>query len=227
MKLPVEQIERINTDLGTVTSGHIKNAGNTAAIRMSGATALPTTNFIDFTATGTDPFLKHPGAILRADGTAEFTAVTIGAQTPIVKTLRIPHTEFVPYDRNQSWQFAPGFLRRDNADGIGTGKFSAPVVLPKGVTITGWSMYCYRNYTGDTIDVGLNRCASGTYSNISTLTAASSGAWETVTATGLSEAVASNHYSADLRLIDNNAGGACVFAFIEVTYTMPSYDYGL
>lgn len=80
--MSVSSLSAINADLGEITSGHLRNSGNTAAIRLSGATALPATNYLDFTATGTSPFLKHPGAELLANGNATFTAVKIlGAGT--------------------------------------------------------------------------------------------------------------------------------------------------
>lgn len=82
MKFPLAVVAMLAADLGTITSGHLKNSGNTAAIRLSGTTLLPSTNYIDFTATGTSPFLKHPGCELLANGNATFTAVKIlGAGT--------------------------------------------------------------------------------------------------------------------------------------------------
>lgn len=81
-KISVTNLAAINADLGTITAGHLRNAGDTAAIRLSGATALPSTNYLDFTATGTSPFLKHPGATLLADGTATFKAVKITGDGP-------------------------------------------------------------------------------------------------------------------------------------------------
>lgn len=75
-------------DLGEITSGHLKNSGNTAAIRLSGTTALPTTNYIDFTATGTSPFIKHAGIEARANGDLYVTTVKVlgGGTAPSITT---------------------------------------------------------------------------------------------------------------------------------------------
>lgn len=69
------ELSAISANLGTVTAGYIQNAGNTAAIRLSGATTLPTTNYIDFTATTTAPFLQHDALALLANGSATFGGV--------------------------------------------------------------------------------------------------------------------------------------------------------
>lgn len=74
----VSSLSAITADLGIITSGWMGNdapgaAGLTAAIRLSGTTALPATNYIDFTATTTAPFIKHDGLTLLADGTATFS----------------------------------------------------------------------------------------------------------------------------------------------------------
>lgn len=70
-------IAALAADLGEITSGHLKNSGNTAAIRLSGTTALPSTNYIDFTATGSQSFIKHAGIDARANGDLHVKAVKI------------------------------------------------------------------------------------------------------------------------------------------------------
>lgn len=80
MKAALALVAALSADLGEITSGHIRNPGNTAALRLSGTTALPATNFIDFTATGASPFIKHPGCELLANGNATFAAVKISGQ---------------------------------------------------------------------------------------------------------------------------------------------------
>lgn len=99
MNPAIALVAAILADLGEITSGHLKNSGNTAAIRLSGTTALPATDFIDFTATGTSPFLKHANFELRADGRARIksrvlatTSVGTGTNTTEVTlhTLTIP-----------------------------------------------------------------------------------------------------------------------------------------
>ena len=65
---PSRRLRRVSANLGTVTSGYIQNAGNTAAIRLSGTTTLPADKYLDFTATGTDLFVKFGGLEVSADG---------------------------------------------------------------------------------------------------------------------------------------------------------------
>lgn len=81
-KISVAYIRGISSDFGVMRSGYITNTGNTAAIKLSGTTndpdgipALPANNFIDFTATGTDPFIKHAALSLLANGNATFSGI--------------------------------------------------------------------------------------------------------------------------------------------------------
>lgn len=85
-KISVTNLAAINADLGTVTAGHIKNSGNTAAIRMSGATALPSTNYLDFTATTTALFMKAGGIEVKANGEVTVSALKIlgSGSTPML-----------------------------------------------------------------------------------------------------------------------------------------------
>lgn len=62
---------------GIITGGYLRNSSNTAAIRLSGTTTLPSTNFIDFTATGSSPFIKHNSLTLTADGNATFSGTVV------------------------------------------------------------------------------------------------------------------------------------------------------
>jgi hypothetical protein len=71
-------LSAIYADLGTITAGYIKNSGNTAAIRVSGSATLPSTNYIDFTATGNNPWLKTTALELQADGDATFSGTVSG-----------------------------------------------------------------------------------------------------------------------------------------------------
>lgn len=74
-QINVANLSAINADLGVVTSGHLKNAGDTAAIRLSGTTALPATDYIDFTATGSGLFVKVGGLSITKAGAVTVTAV--------------------------------------------------------------------------------------------------------------------------------------------------------
>jgi hypothetical protein len=81
-KIDVAYLRAIAADLGIIIAGYISNSDNTAAIKFSGTTAdpdgipaLPATNYIDFTATGNDPFLKHDALELQADGDAIFSGI--------------------------------------------------------------------------------------------------------------------------------------------------------
>ena len=74
-RMSVAQLSAIVANLGVITAGWMGDAlpgSATAAIRLTGTTQLPSTNYLDFTASGNDPFLKHPALTLEADGDATF-----------------------------------------------------------------------------------------------------------------------------------------------------------
>lgn len=76
-----------------VTGSHFQNSDNTAAIRLSGTEALPTTNYIDFTATGNNAFLKHTALTLEADGDATFAgAVSTSEIITVQRDIVVPTT---------------------------------------------------------------------------------------------------------------------------------------
>lgn len=90
----VAVLSSISTNIGEVQEGHIRNPGNTAAIRLSGEVALPASNFIDFTATSTDPILKFPGVEVLANGDATFSGIVAaesftGTDPEFLNTLRV------------------------------------------------------------------------------------------------------------------------------------------
>lgn len=65
----------ITCDLGTITAGQLRNAGNTAGVLLSGSLPGTWTSYLRLTATGSQAFLQHPSLSLRANGSATFTGI--------------------------------------------------------------------------------------------------------------------------------------------------------
>ncbi len=74
-KLNVSTLSAIAADVGTLNAGKLQNAGATVGILLSGTLPGTWVDFIDFTATGNAPFLKHAALTLEADGDADFSGV--------------------------------------------------------------------------------------------------------------------------------------------------------
>ena len=62
----------ISADIGDISAGQIRNAANTKGVLLSGSLPGGWTQYIDFVATGANPFIKHDKFELWADGTAIF-----------------------------------------------------------------------------------------------------------------------------------------------------------
>ena len=62
----------ISADIGDIGAGQIRNAANTKGVLLSGSLPGGWTQYIDFVATGANPFIKHDNFELWADGTAIF-----------------------------------------------------------------------------------------------------------------------------------------------------------
>jgi len=62
----------ISADIGDISAGQIRNAANTKGVLLSGSLPGGWTQYIDFVATGANPFIKHDKFSLFADGSAVF-----------------------------------------------------------------------------------------------------------------------------------------------------------
>lgn len=90
--IDVINLRAISAHAGELVSGYFRNAGNTAAIKLDDDPedlfpSLPATNFLDFTAAGNDPFLKHPALELQADGDATFSGALSAASGTFAGTV--------------------------------------------------------------------------------------------------------------------------------------------
>lgn len=66
--MSVTSLSAISADIGEATAGKVRNSGNTAGILLSGSLPGTWTTYLDLTATGANPILKHPLFTLNADG---------------------------------------------------------------------------------------------------------------------------------------------------------------
>ncbi|KKK51000.1 hypothetical protein LCGC14_3119390, partial [marine sediment metagenome] len=71
----------ISADIGDISAGQIRNAANTKGVLLSGSLPGGWTQYIDFVATGANPFIKHDKFELWADGSAFFKG-QIDIETP-------------------------------------------------------------------------------------------------------------------------------------------------
>lgn len=102
-KITVSQLSAISADVGILTAGKIQNAGNTSGINLGGAGGIPgtwisginfeaaagsgsMTRYINFTATGSNPFVKHELISLNADGSASFGGRLVLNNAAVVAT---------------------------------------------------------------------------------------------------------------------------------------------
>ncbi len=145
-------------------------------------------------------------------------------KTTLTKTLTIPFGELIPESDLTQWLiFTTGYIgsRLLNVQQI----FWGSVVLPRGVTITAVRARVYRNAAGDMADVLLWRSTSTSATTLAHLTGATGG-W-TVQSASLSDLVGTEEYYIEVDLLATASLADARFAFVEIDYTMPSYDKGL
>jgi hypothetical protein len=142
---------------------------------------------------------------------------TVASPASITKTIRIPHPELVPVQDVQAWEFAIEYVRPRVAGTLG---MFCSVVLPKGVTITNFRVRHYRNDTGDQATASLNRDLTQIAQNNHNSTG-----WLTQTAS-LSQVVGDEAYTVEVFLWAVGTAADARHAWIELDYTMPSYDKG-
>jgi hypothetical protein len=89
-EIAVDRLAALSANIGVITAGQMRNAGNTTGVNLGGAGGIPgtwtsginfeaaagsgsMTRYINFTATGSNPVFKHEKMSLNADGSASFT----------------------------------------------------------------------------------------------------------------------------------------------------------
>lgn len=137
------------------------------------------------------------------------------------KAVRVPWREVIPNNDTTPW------LVSDYLSVGATGNvenYGAPVVLQKGVTLTGFRARLYRESTADTALARLRRTGdSATGTNLVTLNSTSTG-WVTLTSSTVNQLVGDETYTiaVQLRCVSTATGARYLWA--EPLYTMPSYD---
>jgi hypothetical protein len=151
---------------------------------------------------------------------------TVASPSAITKLLRIPHGEFVLTSTAQNLVFDFGRIFY-NGGGAVDQKAIASILVPKGVTITKIKAHMFRNAVGDKAEVEFRRNAAtgSTTTLLATLTHSTTGN-QTVEASLTEGPVGDNTYLAWLKLQGAAAGDASL-SWLELEYTMPSYDKGI
>lgn len=147
-----------------------------------------------------------------------------GALSSISKTIRIPYGQMLPrFD--SGWRLDSYAHPKTAASNI---QFDGSVVLPKGVTVTGFRVRTYRQNTGDFAEAKLFRSDdSAALTTLATLTHATTG-WATLADTSLNDAVGNDVYyiNVSLTVAGGGADFDARFLWTEIDYDMPSYDKG-
>ncbi len=147
-----------------------------------------------------------------------------GTASSITKTIRIPWGQFVPNSELITWLFSGVYLRPGDLNSQG---FSASVVFPKGVTIIAFRIRGWRQNAATVCNALLVRVDdNGSTTTLANLSPAATAAYNTVSATGLSQLVGDEAYVIRLSLDSDTAVDDARFLWAEADYTMPSYDKG-
>jgi hypothetical protein len=150
---------------------------------------------------------------------------TVASPASLSKTLRIPHTELLPESSAQSWFVLNAFTRPNTANVVVI--LRGAVVLPKGVTITDVAARMYRqSSTNDQAACAVVRINDdGTTTGLATINHSGTG-WNT-NSQSVSQLVGDEAYSIEVQLRGQAAVTDARFMWLEITYTMPSYDKGI
>lgn len=147
------------------------------------------------------------------------TQVTTGTLT---KTLRIHAMEFVPRQDLSQWEFGNADARPRTA--AVTLSLNAPIVLPKGILITTFKTRFFRGTTADTASFGLagvNDTGGSTALATCTHDATS---WQTKTVSAINHTVGDEGYLVSGTLTGVLTPNNARVLWVEVGYTVPSYD---
>ncbi len=150
---------------------------------------------------------------------------TVASPASLTKTLRIPCSEIVPVDDTQPFVIFSGGVYIANRTANNQIVIECSVVLPVGVMITAFRARFRLNAVSDTANAVLYRLASDAATSIATLTSVTTG-WATLSAS-LSQLVSTGqHFSVEVTLNGANAQDGRL-GWVELDYTMPSYDKGI
>lgn len=162
---------------------------------------------------------------------------TAASPSSLSKTIRVAAGMFVPNDDTTKWDFqstaaimgvAPygGWISNHNT---GTyDYYGCPLVFPQGVTLTGGVARIWGAHTSvnQIVTVNLWRLESDVATNVGTMSATNPNGWQNNSVV-ISELVTSaRHYVATLELKGNVGNAEVRFQYLDITYTMPSYDKG-
>jgi len=151
---------------------------------------------------------------------------TVAAPASLTKTLRVPHTELIPESSAQSWFVTNSFTRPNTANTVVV--LRGALVLPKGVTIIAARARMYRQNSGtDSAACAVVRINDdGTNTALATINHSGTG-WNTNASSVLSQLVGDDAYSIEVQLLGVSAVTDARFMWVELDYTMPSYDKGI
>lgn len=216
-KINVSQLDAIAADVGTITAGWMGNASPasaTAAIRLAGATALPATKYIDFTATDS-PFMAHPQITLWA------------FDQSVPKKLIFHAAESVPATSSTVWSVSGRVSIAPGQTGAGLQQYMIPLVMPNGIVITQVRARLFRETSSETARVKLFRytAETGTPTTLSTLNATTNSSWHWVSDNLNHEIAEEDAYVFQIELNANSqgAGFGAQAGRIEVFYEMDNY----
>lgn len=194
-------------EAGTVVSGR------QAVVNVAAALTLGQTIYVKavpFAYTGGN---GPPGPTVGATQTRQNKATS--------KTLRIPAHELVPSSETVPYFLVAYLEAADTTERV----FYGPIVLPKGVTITGVSARMNRGAVGCIAVTKVHRVDDATMTTLATLTHDTTG-WQTKSAS-FSEAVGDYIYIAQVNLKKATGSDAALFAWLEVAYGVPDLATGI
>ncbi len=147
----------------------------------------------------------------------------------LTKTIKIPAAELVPRrGSSYDWYFAGAWaaLSSQTGDAPSTRSMVAPLILPPGVTVTKFQARLYAQTTSDHSQASFFRVSDeSTFTNLTTLTAASSdaGSWATYdSSAGFSESISTDENYVIRFLGWSTANGInSRFMWARITYSMP------
>lgn len=242
VKTNIGTLSELADDVGIVVDGELRNAAGT--------------RYIDLSASGSEPFIRHENFVLRADGSAEFggslTAPTgtlgsldilddlflasskrikygtAASPTTITKTLRIACASFLPDRDSVEW-----IVNTDGAmEGRGTvdqERFVAALALPEGVTVTEVRTHGFSNDAGDRVTMELYKVAGNGVAPtlITSDDLTEGGGWQTNSSGALSETVGGDTYFLVLELSPDDNNADATALWVEVDYEVANLSQSL
>lgn len=172
----------------------------------------------------TDKVLKAGTGVVDT-GTILVTDSTGGASS-ITKIIRLGHAELVPKRSDTAYEL-DDLAIFSASSGLGTEQaFNAPVVIPKGVTITKVEARIFRLNANSTMVVKFNKCSTDEVVTLAIMQGVTSTEWLGLGSSDMTEETSSECYSIDVTLAAPSTGDKsdARFQHFKVTYTMPSYD---